>query len=572
MVIMSQIQIDDFLNPGLEQIRQSIRDIDDSYNNDWDILAELCQNSVDAIRISDVEDGIIKLEIDAYRKSIKIYDNGIGINPLKLANLLKPFSTDKRDDAETIGEKGVGLTYVMFSGNEFIIKSGTDQGAKKGTLRNAYTWKQSDDEGLLNLDIEDLEEDFRGTEVIIEAIQNTKFFDLTFEQLKFILRTKTALGSTKSIWGNDLNINIELVHKDINGKIRSSDLPFQYWLVYENLPPSAKIDFDEFITYATESDRTDLEKRNKLRDKVIFKKGQYVHKNAREINYVACFVPKRNVWNKISVNDGLCTDEQLEDDNWLENFGYVKFISGIFSSVKGMPTGIVTDHPLTGYAGYWANLFILFDDSSLKFDIGRKSLHGQQSKILRDYAKIIFNDYLRSIIKYISGEPEPTIEWDRDEAFEVIENILDLDVEDIKFRKNPKDQEASVAAIFFECIGNGKISEIIPFYSGYRGKYDLYAKWGRKKLVIEFKSKLKNIIKDFNDSQKLFDEIDCIVCWDVSDEDRQMLRSRLGVEIEEIEPNILSQRTQTIPHSTHKLLLSGFTKPIYILDLKKILE
>lgn len=236
-----------------------------------------------------------------------------------------------------------------------------------------------------------------------------------------------------------------------------------------------------------------------------------------------------------------------------------------------MPTGIVIDHPLTGYAGYWANLFILLDDSSLKFDIGRKSLHGQQSKILRDYARKIFNDYL-NIIKYISGEPEPTTEWDRDEAFEEIDNMLDLDVEDIKFRKNPKDQEASVAAVFFECIGNGKISEIVPLYSGYRGKYDLYAKWGRKKLVIEFKSKLKNIIKDFNDSQKLFDEIDCIVCWDVSDEDRDMLRSRLGVEIEEIEPNILSQRTQTIPHSTHKLLLSGFTKPIYILDLKKILE
>ncbi|VVB97013.1 Histidine kinase-, DNA gyrase B-, and HSP90-like ATPase [uncultured archaeon] len=569
---MTQIQIDNFLNPGLEQIRQSIRDIDDSYNNDWDILAELCQNSVDAIRKSVVEEGIIKLEIDAQRKSIKIYDNGIGIHPSKLAYLLKPFSTDKRDDPETIGEKGVGLTYVMFSGNKFIIKSGTDQGVGKGTIRNAYTWKQRDDEEILNLEFEDLTEDFKGTEVIIEAIQNTTIFELNFKQLEFILRTKTALGSTKSIWETDRNINIELVYKDVNGDINRTDLPFQYWLVYENLPPTAKINYDEFTNYAIESDRTDLEKRNKLRDKVIFKIGKYVHNNVKEIKYVACFVPKRNVWNKISVYNGLCTEEQLENENWIENFGYVKFMSGIFSSIKGMPTGIVTDHPLTGYAGYWANLFILFEDSSLKFDIGRKSLHGRQAKILKDYAKMIFNDYLRSIVKYISGEPEPTTEWDRDEAFEEIESMLDLDAKEIKFRKNPKDQEASVAALFFECIGNGKISDIIPLYAGYRGKYDLYAKWGRKKLVIEFKSRLKNIIKDFNDAQKLFDEIDCIICWDVSDEDRDMLRTRLGIEIEEIAPNILSQRTQTIPHSTHKLLLSGFTKPIYILDLKKILE
>lgn len=179
-----------------------------------------------------------------------------------------------------------------FQVNEFIIKSGTDQGVKKGSLRNAYTWKQSDDEELLNLEIEDLEEDFKGTEVIIEGIQNTTIFELSFEQFKFILRTKTALGSTKSIWGDDLNISIELVYADINGETHRSDLPFQYWLVYEKLPPAAKIDYDDFITYTTESDRTDLDKRNKLRDKAIFKKGHYVHANAREISMLLVLFQK----------------------------------------------------------------------------------------------------------------------------------------------------------------------------------------------------------------------------------------------------------------------------------------
>ncbi len=40
----------EFLKPSNREIRKSIKDVDDSYNNDWDILAELCQNSVDAIR------------------------------------------------------------------------------------------------------------------------------------------------------------------------------------------------------------------------------------------------------------------------------------------------------------------------------------------------------------------------------------------------------------------------------------------------------------------------------------------------------------------------------------------
>lgn len=569
---MTPSQINDFLNPGIEQIRQSIRDIDDSYNHDWDILAELCQNAVDAIRKSDVDEGIIKLEINSQRKSIKIFDNGISINPSDMPYLLKPFSTDKRGDEDSIGEKGVGLTFVMFSGNKFIMKSGTEEGVKKGTIKNAFSWKQREDDNLLNLQTEDLDEDFRGTEVIVEDIQNTSLFELSFNQLKFILRTKTALGSTKIIWGEDRNISIELQYKDVNGDLHEEELPFQYWLIYENLPTSEKIDYDAFDEYCRQSDRTDAEKRNKLRDKVIFRKGKFVHKNVRTIEYVACYVPKRGVWNKISVVEKLVTEDQLENDVWIENYGYAKFINGIFSSVKGMPTGIITDNPSTGWGANWPNMFILFEGPSLKFDIGRKSLRGKQAKILRDYAKRIFNDYINNIFKYVSGEPEPSIQWDREETFEEIEKILDLNLPGIKLQKNPKDQEASVVALFFECIGNGKISEIKPLCAGYRSKYDLYAKWGSKKLVIEFKSRLKNIIKDFNDARKLFDEINCIVCWDVSDNDKDMLRKRLSIDVEKIEPSVLTEHSQIIPHSTHKLLLSGLIKPIYVIDLKKVLE
>lgn len=42
------IQVE-FLKSSINSLRHSIRDIDDSYNNFWDIFAELAQNSVDAI-------------------------------------------------------------------------------------------------------------------------------------------------------------------------------------------------------------------------------------------------------------------------------------------------------------------------------------------------------------------------------------------------------------------------------------------------------------------------------------------------------------------------------------------
>ncbi len=102
--------------------------------------------------------------------------------------------------------------------------------------------------------------------------------------------------------------------------------------------------------------------------------------------------------------------------------------------------------------------------------------------------------------------------------------------------------------------------------------YDLYAKWGNKNLVIEFKSRLRNILKDFNDEQKLFDEIDIIVCWNITEEDKQAMFNK-GIGLERISKSSLSSgNKKRIPNATHELILSGFTKPIYIIDLKIILD
>lgn len=74
---MSEI-LQNFLTPTLNQICQSIRGVDDSYNNFWDILAELLQNSIDAIgRALKLDQGEICLRIDCQRKEIYIRDNDV---------------------------------------------------------------------------------------------------------------------------------------------------------------------------------------------------------------------------------------------------------------------------------------------------------------------------------------------------------------------------------------------------------------------------------------------------------------------------------------------------------------
>lgn len=561
----------EFLKPGLREIRKSINDIEDSYNNDWDILAELCQNSIDAIRQKQPKQGIITLEIDSLNRSIIIEDNGIGINPERLPELLAPFSTDKEGDENSIGEKGVGLTFVLFSCNLFEITSYQNGTGRTATINSAYDWKNSESQKMLNLSLSEPNESFEGTKVVLKNIKNCPIFKLSFEQIKYVLRTKTALGNTNRLWDHDENdIIINLKHKNLDGEINTSSLDNKYWMIYEQLDTNSKINLDDFIDYANDADRTDQDKRRKLKDKVIYKKGTFLH-NGRTIKYITCFVPKRKVWDELSIDFGLCTEEELDDSDWQDELSYAKFSSGIYTSVKGMPTGISIEHPTTGYAGYWSNIFILFEDQHLKFDIGRKSIHGMISRIYKQYSREIFNGYLKFITKYVSGEITNNSDWDKEEIFAEIDNIIDLDNSNSKFIKTPRDQEASVSGIFYESIGRGLIKDINPLVSGYRNKYDLYAKWGNKKIVIEIKAKLKSILRDFNDEQKLFDEIDVIVCWDVSDDDRQAMSDK-GINLERISHSSLTNSTKQVPNSTHELILSGFTKPIYIIDMKMVLN
>ena len=186
-----------FLMPNNFIIRKSIRGIDDSYNNFWDIIAELVQNSVDAINKTEEKKGKIKIIINSIKRSIQVIDTGIGIERDKIPILLTPFSTDKENDRETIGEKGVGLKFVLFESDNFIMKTTTGNSKQKFVVKipGAKTWKNStsEEDFCLNLSSED-KCDFRGTDVYVDGIENQQLFELGFEALKYVIRTKTAIG------------------------------------------------------------------------------------------------------------------------------------------------------------------------------------------------------------------------------------------------------------------------------------------------------------------------------------------------------------------------------------------
>lgn len=565
-----------FLEPSINSIRKSIQGIDDSYNNFWDILAELVQNSVDAIKRKNSEERIIDIKVDCISKEIRIYDNGCGIKYENIPNLLRPFSTDKEKEFDSIGEKGVGLKFVIFQSNEFFMQTYAE-GSQAACVRilDAKNWKNSKQESYPKSEIDKIDLNSSGTEIILKGLDQSELFELDYKSIKFILRTKTAIGNTDFIWkeSNKYRITLEVI--DINGVHTKEEIPFKYWLPIEIIPKKDIIDLDEFKAWCKEEDRQDVEKRNKLKNKIITYKNTIMHSGNREINYWACFVPRRSIWDEISLKEGLLSEEMRDNEQIMYDKIFSIHQPGIYTSVKGMPTGIVIDHPNTGYAGYWANIFIIFEDKNLRFDIGRKSINGNVKNIYREHSKEIFAEFLKYVTKYVSGEPDfnENSQWNRDEIFLEISKMVDLNDDKINFKKNAIDQEASVAAIFFELIGMKKFGELHPLISGYRNKYDLYAEWKSHNLVIEFKSHLRNIAKDFSDVRKLFDEINYIICWDVNDEDKNKLHD-LSMEIVEIEESFFeeSNNDKYLPMTTHKLMLSPATNPIYVIDLKKFLK
>ena len=72
---------------------------------------------------------------------------------------------------------------------------------------------------------------------------------------------------------------------DYNGDHIKEDIPYKYYLPTDTLSAHDQISLDDFEEWLRGGDRTDLEKRTKLRDKVITAKGNYLHNGYREIRY-----------------------------------------------------------------------------------------------------------------------------------------------------------------------------------------------------------------------------------------------------------------------------------------------
>lgn len=542
-----------------KRARKDIQELSNSYSHPWDLLAELAQNSVDAVRewnseFGDMErDHRIDILVDKDENSIQIEDTGVGIDPESAPQLLAPHGTDKADDDSTIGEKGVGLTYCLYSSNEFEIETSTVDGDFIGELNEAKDWwqKRRDVEPELEYeeDTRSNDPDSTGTRIWLGDLEGKQYdngdtiFDISNNRIVHSLRTRTAIGYTRAALRSDgaeeddPDIDVFLtVIEDGSKTLDNEEVEFGFYFPHEAFDESDTVDIDEEIR--PNLPMNDNQKKRKLSNKNIKVTGETITSTGRKVRYYAFYMPGAD-WEGVSQNHGLVGKDADGEIVVLD------MDSGIQIATRGMPSGINMERPKTGLSGYWAGIFMILEYDQITFDLGRKYLTGEKP-LLQRIAKGVYNSHLTDWMGYTQKQPptKPRKKFkEKEDFFDELNTLDDLDTSEIKFQKEPDVQEAGVVAIFHELMGADVLEDYYGLRAGYKQTYDFWGTYEidvddlpgnttkdefyegdiyeyssgeeyiQENVVIEFKYSLSDIVYDFDDDSKEFDMIDLIVCW-----------------------------------------------------------
>lgn len=517
--------------------RATIINLHDSYSFSYDLLTELVQNAVDAIRAhvrdyGDTREHAITVEIDQTLRSIRVTDTGVGIPNNDLHRMIGPHVGTKRGDGNSAGEKGVGMTFTAFSCNVYEVKTTSIGGTIHASMRRGSAWRTqlADEAPMLRI----LSEESRtfsagetGTTITLAEVEvrsdlMTDPFDLNLPSLGWILRTQTAIGSTRAFFGlNDVKIQVAVGIIRSDGTEERAEIPFCYQSPMELIAESDRVDMEQFRADAAALN--DKQKRARLQGKVLTFNGS-VERAGRNIRYHVVRVPRRDVWADIADKNRLAvisTTDEHEDGLLIRG--------GIYVATRGMPTAVELSPPKTGFSGDWPTILILVEDI-ITFDLGRKSVPPQTQGMLKDICHNIFNRELMPFRAYVQepAGPDPQVVTatvafrEKLLEFEDIARLSDLSLPIIRYRKHPDKQEAAVVAIFHELVGQGTLNRYRMARTGYRQRYDSWGYYvdpikGEYPVVVEFKYAADSIIADVRDNRKFFAEIDLLVCWDLDE-------------------------------------------------------
>jgi hypothetical protein len=486
----------------------------DSYHNFYDIFSELIQNSVDSVRKAERTKPKINISYDNTTQTIEVKDNGIGLSE----DDLKYFAlgnTNKADDDQTIGEKGLGASFILGISDTFYLETVRDNKKIVATCKNAFDTIQSRSVPELSYSVQDVDE----PSYCIVRVQISKV-DISIESLaifKYILRTKTAVGNTKNLFlAPEERETIEILVNYSDGKgIQNETIPFLY------------LHLDELVDgYFPVFDAEFSRKNNKwmIDESDINSKPRGV---LRIVDY------EKRIY--------LTFAEASIYERFGENIGESRFPEDIVVAIKGCPTSVEVNKPRLGNAGYYTNLHVVIEGDGFTLDAGRKTITRENANEVRDKIKSFFSDIVK-FSKFFLGTTHDAIGEGAglDEIKQRARETEDLHIEKITFGKVPR-HEQSVVAIFHEMIGanviNGYTTLLVSQYNTFdilfeyttpidnigRNPRDIYKKSAGKTVKNfrhlsfgEFKLDLSNFCNDVNNDTKRLDHVNLVICWEAA--------------------------------------------------------
>ena len=174
-----------------DHARRAILGILESYNSNYDVLAEAVQNSMDALEDASLAKlpgpYFLDITINLKENWLSVCDSSVGMTEEQVCEAFAPSATfknvpsiiKKRGDKHAYrGYKGVGLTFLSYGSNDVILHSRQNGVFVKGQMRFGRKWVegQQDEPPLLEIDSEstDLDTKKRGTFVRVQLSQDTR--------------------------------------------------------------------------------------------------------------------------------------------------------------------------------------------------------------------------------------------------------------------------------------------------------------------------------------------------------------------------------------------------------------
>ena len=610
---------------GNEYRRRLVSGVLESYNSNYDFLAEAVQNAVDAIEDAKLREYSrpfqLSVTINLQENYVSVLDTGVGMAERDLTRALVPHVSLKADDTMIArrgdkhsyrGYKGVGLTLLAYGTDDLRLHSKAE-GEELVALRMRYgnAWARGDRQDSAMVDRDDDESPLkklnRGTYVRLQFSPSTRPKSLSaltphIEAWEAILRTRTAIGQV--LIGREPLVNIDFSLTLINAQGEESSFHSKpSFLFPHDVVRNPAFRFLDVGKYYEK-----YPQRSEIRTEFTRQDGIYI------------FWDTERIRSQFTESEQKYFQEQLDTYN-PTLYAFVPYQGGVWGQMneilsksrvrRHLSPGLVLAinrqrladlFPIdaTRYEAFSRNVLVVVHFDNAHPDQGRKTV---QDEVL-DAAKSAAN----RVVQYLADQRSflrPTGETPSEQQRQVELNKQDwefnvrthqlqspLHIPPVTYESEPL-TEQDVVGLFHQLCALGVFPGIrflatsqsqtydsLVFFSCDSNERGLHAQesslglapsvlgdgdtFRTRNLTLEYKNNLDSLIYDIDDENrpKQYQHIDICVCWGTVQD------SFDGYELKPVDATNLDQRRY--PGTTHLLQRDGEAHSIEVIMLSTI--